>query len=960
MATSNIEKNKKAARAAIKKVYPGISDMALNGLMVNLGIEGNFDSDNLKEGKYTYNRIRSKKDGAWKTMNKNLVSWAKKNNYGETKEGKFIIDEKKAKKAFNKLNRQQRLGVQYHGDSTAKYAGGYGALQFTSRGGAYGDYDFEGKVKKVMKEMNYKGTFDSFIKKMSSDYAFGTEATLLMKKNEGMTEEKLNKAGTAKRIRAGIIDKEKEGWGINPGEPWELKDNEGRMSRHERIAKDFGQDADSIKAIQQAMVDAGVKDEDGNELAVDGDWGDNSEYAFQQFSTNETYAVDYKEYQRKATSEEEGDVLAEGDEDVEYGPDNPDPMTGTLNTAEDMVLNEYGDFVSVDSAEGKRLTGKIQVRTKQEEDVDPITGEVIQEEAVTGEFEELGDYSTRVYDNETEEQYLVSVDFDEDEFGNITKKVSIYNKDGENITDTNKELVESLTAEVVDKALSGENKFQKEGDVYYSTQTGDLREDRGRFAIYDKPLVTYDVNEDKYIVKEDLPENKSETVNKLVKEKNEERLRQEQQQEIESKERLREDAMTDNVGREHLANLEKELEGLEKRYSTHNPETASYYDKRQYKKLKKQIDKLKYEIEKTKGNIQETEERTKLSIAVSNEKTAKQKLAQIQKDLENDPDSHTQEEVDQAKLEVDAAVKTVYDLTDTDYVELPYDSDSALIEQQQAKEQEIIVEPKAATVIGAEGEQEGEGEQEQEVVVSPEVTVTADRVEDEGEGITEDPNKKAKWFQGATGVSSLISGVLGGVGLSAALKNPEPKDMPKLSQAFEEHLRQSRELANQGFSPMEEAKIRTDIDKAYKTGIDNIVRGTAGNRARFLAMSGALDANRSSALLDFAAKDSEMARSNRKEYGELLKYKETFEANKSLSLRSEDLQMQLENKKAGAELAKNAFSEIMDNVNNSRLNSLRETYMEKLINDMSSDLYQGSDDHEQNRAVDNLLETNEE
>ena len=68
---------------------------------------------------------------------------------------------------------------------------------------------------------------------------------------------------------------------------------------------------------------------------------------------------------------------------------------------------------------------------------------------------------------------------------------------------------------------------------------------------------------------------------------------------------------------------------------------------------------------------------------------------------------------------------------------------------------------------------------------------------------------------------------------------------------------------------------------------------------------------------------------------ELLKYKETFEANKSLSLRSEDLQMQLENKKAGAELAKNAFSEIMDNVNSSRLNNLREVYMQKLIDDMS-------------------------
>jgi len=45
--------------------------------------------------------------------------------------------------------------------------------------------------------------------------------------------------------------------------------------------------------------------------------------------------------------------------------------------------------------------------------------------------------------------------------------------------------------------------------------------------------------------------------------------------------------------------------------------------------------------------------------------------------------------------------------------------------------------------------------------------------------------------------------------------------------------------------------------------------------------------------------------------------------------------MQLESKKAGAELAKNAFAEIMDNVNSSRLNNLKEVYMQKLIDDMS-------------------------
>ena len=97
--------------------------------------------------------------------------------------------------------------------------------------------------------------------------------------------------------------------------------------------------------------------------------------------------------------------------------------------------------------------------------------------------------------------------------------------------------------------------------------------------------------------------------------------------------------------------------------------------------------------------------------------------------------------------------------------------------------------------------------------------------------------------------SSLIQTVIGGIGLGQALKKTDPMQMPELSSAFEERLRQSEDLARQGFSPAEEAKVRQDINKAYKIGIDNLVRGTAGDRAKFLAGTGVLDAQRSSALL---------------------------------------------------------------------------------------------------------------
>ena len=45
-------------------------------------------------------------------------------------------------------------------------------------------------------------------------------------------------------------------------------------------------------------------------------------------------------------------------EEVEYGPSNPDPMAGTINTPGDMILNESGKYISIDSKEGKKIAKK--------------------------------------------------------------------------------------------------------------------------------------------------------------------------------------------------------------------------------------------------------------------------------------------------------------------------------------------------------------------------------------------------------------------------------------------------------------------------------------------------------------------------------------------------------------------------------------------------------------------------
>ena len=173
-------------------------------------------------------------------------------------------------------------------------------------------------------------------------------------------------------------------------------------------------------------------------------------------------------------------------------------------------------------------------------------------------------------------------------------------------------------------------------------------------------------------------------------------------------------------------------------------------------------------------------------------------------------------------------------------------------------------------------------------------------------------------IEGLGGVPSIIAGVMGARGYKDSMKKINVPDYPELSAAFKQHLYNSEQLAQIGFTPEEERAIRDDIDMAYRTGLDNLVRGTAGDRAKFLAGSGVLDANRSNALIKFAAEDARVKRENQANHTALLKYSEEYNANKSLAKRQEELSMQLQNKKAAGEFAASAFSYVMDGINNSR------------------------------------------
>ena len=169
------------------------------------------------------------------------------------------------------------------------------------------------------------------------------------------------------------------------------------------------------------------------------------------------------------------------------------------------------------------------------------------------------------------------------------------------------------------------------------------------------------------------------------------------------------------------------------------------------------------------------------------------------------------------------------------------------------------------------------------------------------------------------GPGAIISYIMGKKGLKAAMKEIDPQASPELSPMFMQHLRQTRELAKKGFHPDQARKFRKELDKTYQIGLENAVRGSGGQRARFLAQSGVLDAQRSSALLDYAVADEELQAKNQEKYEKMMLFKENFDIQRTEKERAEDMERQIADKKAAAGFTAAAFTNLLSGFGSSSL-----------------------------------------
>tara|TARA_R100001510_G_scaffold57799_1_gene68035 strand:+ start:6923 stop:9034 length:2112 start_codon:yes stop_codon:yes gene_type:complete len=510
------------------------------------------------------------------------------------------------------------------------------------------------------------------------------------------------------------------------------------------------------------------------------------------------------------------------------------------------------------------------------------TKEQIEYEKLEGYREGQG-IALRVYDNKTNRNIQVNAQWD------VNSQSWSFNSPNrpEDMTD---EELNKLGNYLVDPKMM----WHKEGDAFYGTFSQDGYEpyttengiETQRFIVYDNPISNRLSRKQKEKISQKQVEKTEEDIKKLKNRKSSEEL-------------ARDFTIND---------LQKKIKEA-KKAKTLGPSAYNKY----LEKGGIPIEKLEETYNNKLLQFQKEQKNEDLADAVALEKDLRRRKAE----MENDPERFSEQQINKINQALDQVAFEIYDLTGNQDNTGP---NGYTREEVEGREYDF-----SDPVVVTEIEPEDTVPEEAKVETPTELNEV---IVDEDTPVSEDPTTETKQrstlgdlaglVDGLGGVSSIIAGVMGARGFKESMKKIDVREYPELSSAFKEHLYQAQELAKIGFTPEEERAIRDDIDTAYRTGIENMVRGTAGDRAKFLASSGVLDANRSNALLKFAAEDAEVKRQNKANHTALLQYVEEYNTNKDIALRQEEMAMQLENKKAAGEFASSAFKYVMDGVQNAR------------------------------------------
>lgn len=575
---------------------------------------------------------------------------------------------------------------------------------------------------------------------------------------------------------------------------------------------------------------------------------------------------------------------------------------------------------------------KIQQNNNEEEEVELNNEEEVSEDNESNTIQTKLERSYRVYDNKTKEYISINSNYNTE-----TKSWEHTTSSETSLTEEEINQIGGMYTDPLGKTPGGASSNFKEekledGTTYYRPYFGDGNEQvsfQKRFSFFDSAPIQKET--DVKILKQLSDAESEKNINNA-----------DVILENENKKQKKEDAKKINAANINIAKLKLRYE-----------KTKSPKDKVAYEKAKQELNNIN-------NSIKQRDASKNLSKLVQQEKDLRKQLAEMQKN----PDNFSLEDINSIKAKIDKVAIDLSTNTGNVITEGPFgntieDVQNVVIEDKDLilnyNSKEIANEGKPAIIppkveYTDDGEEKIVNESDEDVVDGTGDPVVGN-IDGDGDDLANDdlanddlantgglPEMTVQkgLLDSIGGFSTVASALIGAKALKAANEPQAEIDMPELSDAFNAELYQQEQLSKRGFSPDQEAAARKQISDSYALGIENAVRGTAGDRAKLLAMSGVLDSQRQAALLDFAAKDDAAMQANKEQFNRTLMFKEKFDINNAQQMRNEKMQEINNRYSTNQQLAASAFKYAMDNVNNAKADAMQNQLTQVMINDASA------------------------
>lgn len=187
------------------------------------------------------------------------------------------------------------------------------------------------------------------------------------------------------------------------------------------------------------------------------------------------------------------------------------------------------------------------------------------------------------------------------------------------------------------------------------------------------------------------------------------------------------------------------------------------------------------------------------------------------------------------------------------------------------------------------------------------------------DGMFTDPSFKYKPGKAEIPFDALASLGTALVGMAAGNVEINYRD-EQISEGMLNYASDLERIKNMGLPPEKEAELNNHLAEMYTTGMNNMVRASAGNRNLVLGNQGQLDSARMQGVIEIANMDLERRDKAMMAYGEVMKYFNEFDTTKAVANNEREYNQIEKQQLAGATVAQNGMEGVLNALQYNREN----------------------------------------